>query len=80
VRGTSLNGGGKGAFIYNDKILPGDTIKCYIKLKKDVTVLFSIISINDNQLNIDIGKAYFDYSNNQTAKLYSLNATSYNLS
>lgn len=50
-----------------------------IKIKKDVSVRFSVISMNDKQLNIDLGKSYFDYVNNQTPKMYTLNTSAYSL-
>jgi hypothetical protein len=79
IRGESLNGGGKGAFIYSNQIASGETIKCMVKIKKGVSIRFSVISMNEKQLNIDLGKSYFDYVNNQTPKVYTLNTSAYSL-
>jgi hypothetical protein len=74
-----LNGGGKGAFIYNNQTNSEGIVKCMVKIKKGVSIRFSMISMNDKQLNIDLGKSYFDYVNNQTAKVYTLNTSSFSL-
>lgn len=79
IRGESLNGGGKGAFIYSNQIDTEGTIKCLLKIKKDVSIRFSVISMNDKQLNIDLGKSYFDYEDDNNPKIYTLNTSAYSL-
>ena len=74
-----MNGGGKGAFIYSNQIDTEGTIKCLLKIKKDVSIRFSVISMNDKQLNIDLGKSYFDYEDDNNPKIYTLNTSAYSL-
>jgi hypothetical protein len=77
VRTTSLNGGGKGAFIYHDKLKAKQVIKSYIKLKKGIHIRFSIVSLKGNEFSIELGKPYYDYALKNETKIYTLDAASF---
>jgi hypothetical protein len=50
-----------------------------VRVKKDVSIRFSIVSMNNNKLNIEFGKSYFDFVKNQTPVIYSLDTSLFNL-
>jgi hypothetical protein len=47
LKGSSLNGGGKGVFLYDTQ--PGDLIRCLITLKPGVAVRFSVSPVRGNR-------------------------------
>jgi hypothetical protein len=71
-RGSSLNGGGKGLFLYRDKIPAGEIIRCLVKLKKGVSVRFSVSPLRGKKFTIDLGHAYYDYALPSESKEYTL--------
>jgi hypothetical protein len=61
VKASSLNGGGKGAFLYRDKTKSG-IIKAQVSLKKGVSVRFSVSPLRGNEFSISLGQSYYDYA------------------
>ena len=47
IKGSPLNGGGKGSFLYNAN--EGDLIRCLITLKPGVAVRFSVTPVIGNR-------------------------------
>jgi hypothetical protein len=47
IKGSSLNGGGKGAFLYNTN--EGELIRCLITLKPGVAVRFGVSPVRGNR-------------------------------
>lgn len=69
--------GGRFSYLTREKVGPGSWLKVYLKLKKGMRVVFSVMRAEDRFVNMQVGRSFFDLVKKGEEKVYLLNTSTY---